>query len=71
MTLDRRRLAATITRLRRQAGLSQRDLAGKARISRSTLAGIEAGPAMASLDTVVALADALGVTVDALIEEAR
>ncbi len=71
MIPDRRRLARTITRLRNEAGLTQAGLAARARISRSTVAGIETGAYMASLPTAVAIADALCITVDALIEEAR
>lgn len=70
MSIDRRR-GHTVTRLRKQAGLTQQQLADRARISRPTIAGVETGAAIPELHTAVALADALGVTVDDLIEEAR
>lgn len=71
MSIDRRRLGHTIVRLRKQAGLTQQQLADRARISRSTIADAETAAAYPSLPTAVAIADALGVTVDDLIEEAR
>lgn len=70
MSIDRRRLGHTIVRLRKQAGLAQAQLGERSRIPRSTIAMVETGTPP-SLWTAVALADALGVTVDDLIEEAR
>lgn len=71
MIVDRRRLGAAITRLRRQAGLTQRQLADRARIPLSTYGQVETGYTLPSLPTAVAIADALCIPVDTLIEDAR
>jgi len=55
--------------IRKQRGLSQRALAGKARMSQRFLCNIENGLADPSLSTLRRLAKALGVTVGALVDE--
>lgn len=71
MIVDRRRLSGTITRLRKQQQLTQQQLADRARIPRSTVSHLERGDWLPDLPNAVAIADALGITVDELIGEAR
>jgi transcriptional regulator with XRE-family HTH domain len=54
--------------LRRMAGLSQTELASRAGVSRSQVAAIEAGRNTPSVASGIALARALGVTVEELFE---
>ncbi len=58
-----------IRRLREARGLTQADLASRASVSRQGLGLIEAGKVDPSLSLVVALARALGTTVDALLDD--
>jgi mRNA interferase RelE/StbE len=65
------RVAAEIVRRRDGAGLSQAALAAKAKINRVTLARIELGIHRPTLDTLDAIARALGVRLVDLIEPKR
>jgi transcriptional regulator with XRE-family HTH domain len=58
---------ATVRRLRAARGLTQAALAGAAGTSRTQLVNLEAEGSLPSLDLLVGLADALGVTTDALL----
>ncbi len=51
---------------RESAGLRQSDLAGRAGVSRQLVGAVEAGRNLPRVDSALALADALGVTVDSL-----
>jgi transcriptional regulator with XRE-family HTH domain len=62
-----RRLAANVRRLRAEAGLSMQALADASGVSRRFLVEVEAARANASLATLGALADALGVDFATLI----
>lgn len=59
-------LAKNVKFLRNLLGMSQEDLAGKMSVSVPTISGIERAVRNVNLDTVIALADALGVTVESL-----
>ena len=50
-----------LQRIRRQQGLSQEELASRAGLARAYLSGAEAGRRNATMDTVEALAEVLGV----------
>ncbi|MDH5676380.1 MAG: helix-turn-helix domain-containing protein [Myxococcales bacterium] len=63
-------LASNLRRLRRQAGLTQQDLADAAKIARATLASMERDGANPGLESVVAVAAALGVNLDELVSPA-
>jgi transcriptional regulator with XRE-family HTH domain len=63
----RRVLARNVFLERERAGLTQAALSAKARLSRATLALIEAGQADPRLGTLVTLAAALGVSAADLI----
>ncbi|MBB1593497.1 XRE family transcriptional regulator [Achromobacter sp. UMC46] len=54
-------VGANLRRIRKQAGLSQTDLADASGISRRMIAGVEAGTANISLSSLDKLAGALGV----------
>ena len=56
-----------IAALRRERGLSQSELARRIQVSPSALGMYEQGRREPSADTMVALADALGVTMDFLL----
>jgi transcriptional regulator with XRE-family HTH domain len=61
-------LGATVKRLREEAAMTQQQLAVKAGLSMSGLGSIEQGlKPDPRLSTVVALADALGVSLDKLV----
>lgn len=64
----RQRIASTVRDLRQRAGRSLADLASAAGIGKSTLHAIEAGDANPGIETLWALARALGVPFGALIE---
>ena len=53
--------------LRDRAGLSQEALAKRAKLSSATISRIELGQSSPNLDTMVALANALGLTVTGLL----
>lgn len=56
-----RRVAARVAQFREQRGLTQRDLAKKARVNRVTLARLERAMHPPTLDTLERIARALGV----------
>ena len=64
----RARVAATVHELRTRAGRSLADVAAAAGIGKSTLHAIEAGDANPGIETLWALARALGVPFGALLE---
>lgn len=55
-----------LTELRRAKGLSQEDLAGQLGVSRQAVSKWETGEAMPDMGKLIALADALDVSIDAL-----
>ena len=55
-----------VRELRREAGLSQEELAGRAGVHRTYLGGIERGERNPSLKNIAAIAVALGVTLPEL-----
>jgi transcriptional regulator with XRE-family HTH domain len=61
------RVAARVTELRRQRGMTQEALASKADINRVTLARLERAEHPPNLDTLERIARALGVTVGDLV----
>lgn len=61
-------LATSIRRERERAGISASELARRAGIAKSTLSQLEAGTGNPSIETLWALATALGVPVSRLIE---
>lgn len=61
---DRIRIGRRIEDLRKQAGLSQRDLAARCGIAQSTIYRIEAGKFAVRLDLLENIANTLGRTVD-------
>lgn len=65
--MDYRLLGARVQRARRINGLTQGRLAEMAGISLSFMGHIERGTRKASVETLVALARALGVSTDALL----
>ena len=60
----RDRIGQRIADLRKLAGLSQEQLATKAGLQRTHISRIEAGKYAVTLETVQAIAEALGMTVD-------
>lgn len=58
---------SSLTTIRKLSGLSQAELARRSRVSQGHISGIEAGDKKASPKTIVALAEAMGVPVAALI----
>ena len=72
MTNEERQLipivAGNVRMHRERAGLSLSELAGRANIGKSTLSMLEAGKANPSIETLWAIASALGVPVGRLIE---
>ena len=61
---DRIRIGRRIEDLRKQSGLSQRDLATRCGIAQSTVYRIEAGKFAVRLDLLESIASALGKKVD-------
>jgi transcriptional regulator with XRE-family HTH domain len=61
------RLARGLERVRHDRGLTQTDLAGLAGVSASAISQAEAGRRGLSVDTLLVLADRLGVTVDEML----
>lgn len=61
---DRIRIGRRIEGLRKQSGLSQRDLAARCGIAQSTIYRIEAGKFAVRLDLLESIANALGKKVD-------
>lgn len=60
----RDRIGQRIADLRKLAGMSQEQLATKAGLQRTHISRIEAGKYAVTLETVQAIAEALGMTVD-------
>ena len=60
----RDRIGQRITALRKAAGLTQEELAIRAQLQRTHIGRIEAGRYAVTLETVQAIAQALGMTVD-------
>ncbi len=67
MALDYRAMGIRIRQLRKQAHLTQADLAKDVGISTSFMGHIERGTRIASLETLVGLGDELEVSLDALV----
>jgi transcriptional regulator with XRE-family HTH domain len=62
-------VAANLARLRATAGLSTAELARRSGVARATLTALEAGQGNPTLETLYALANALGVPLSDLIAE--
>ena len=60
----RDRIGIRITLLRKQMGLTQEELAQRAGLQRTHVSRIEAGKYAVTLETIQAIAEALGMTVD-------
>ena len=60
----RERIGKRIAALRKLAGLSQEDLALRAGLQRTHVSRIEAGKYAVTFETIQAIAEALGMTVD-------
>ena len=66
MTNIEERFGERVRKLRQAKGLSQEELAFKARVHRTYLGGIERGERNPSLRNIAAIAKALGVTLSEL-----
>ena len=60
----RDRIGIRIALLRKQMGLTQEELAQRAGLQRTHVSRIEAGKYAVTLETIQAIAEALGMTVD-------
>ena len=60
----RERIGLRIAAMRKLAGLSQEQLAERAGLQRTHVSRIEAGKYAVTLETIQAIAEALGMTVD-------
>lgn len=60
----RERIGVRIALLRKQMGLTQEELAQRAGLQRTHVGRIEAGKYAVTLETIQAIAEALGMTVD-------
>ena len=60
----RDRIGQRIAKLRKLAGMSQEQLAFRAGLQRTHVSRIEAGKYAVTLETIQAIAEALGMTVD-------
>jgi transcriptional regulator with XRE-family HTH domain len=69
--LTRDRIGLRILTLRKMQKLTQEELAGRAGIDRGHLSRIEAGKYAVTLETVEAIAKALGMTVDIIDDRLR
>ncbi len=69
MATEQERIASTVRRLRRRAGLTQEELSERAGMGRATLARLEAGSVDPAASTLRKLAVALGVGVGELFGE--
>lgn len=69
--LTRDRIGLRILTLRKMQELTQEELAGRAGIDRGHLSRIEAGKYAVTLETVEAIAKALGMTVDIIDDRLR
>jgi transcriptional regulator with XRE-family HTH domain len=57
---ERQRIGQHIAQLRKEQGMTQQDLANRVEMQRSHIARIEAGRYSVGLDTLTAIAQALG-----------
>jgi transcriptional regulator with XRE-family HTH domain len=57
---ERQRIGQHIAQLRKEQGMTQQDLANRVEMQRSHIARIEAGRYSVGLDTLAAIAQALG-----------
>lgn len=67
----RDRIGLRVMALRKCAGLTQEQLADKAGLQRTHVVRIEAGKYAVTLETIQAIAEALGMTVDIIDERLR
>ena len=67
----RDRIGLRIATLRKLAGMSQEQLALRAGLQRTHISRIEAGKYAVTLETIQAIAEALGMTVDIVDERLR
>jgi len=67
MSFDPRQVALAVREHRKAAGLTQAELAEKAGLAFETISRVESGREPPSLRTAVAIADALGVSLDAVV----
>ena len=67
----RDRIGLRIQTLRKLAGMSQEQLAMRAGLQRTHISRIEAGKYAVTLETIQAIAEALGMTVDIVDERLR
>lgn len=67
----RDRIGLRIQTLRKLAGMSQEQLAIRAGLQRTHISRIEAGKYAVTLETIQAIAEALGMTVDIVDERLR
>ena len=67
----RDRIGLRIAALRKLAGLSQEQLSERAGLQRTHISRIEAGKYAVTLETIQAIAEALGMTVDIVDERLR
>jgi transcriptional regulator with XRE-family HTH domain len=67
----RDRIGLRVMTLRKLAGLTQEQLADKAGLQRTHVGRIEAGKYAVTLETIQAIAEALGMTVDIIDERLR
>lgn len=65
---SREKLGSNIRQLRMQQGLSQEKLAERADLHRTYIGAIERGERNVSLDNIIAIAHALGVSASQLLE---
>lgn len=68
-TKAQRDLGLRITRMRKEKGLSQRQLALKLKFDRVTLSQIESGKGNPTLETLVRIAEGLGKSVEELFQK--
>lgn len=62
--MTRDKIGARVLALRKFAGLSQEELAARSGLQRTHISRIEMGKYTVTLDTLQAIAEALGMTVD-------
>ena len=67
----RERIGQRIAALRKLAGMSQEQLALRAGLQRTHISRIEAGKYAVTIETIQAIAEALGMTVDIVDERLR
>ncbi len=65
------RVGLNVQRLRRDKGLSQEELAGRADVHQTYLSGVERGVRNASIMVLARIAKALGVDVEELVKRRR